>query len=107
MSFFERYKQLATLKVVGFKDKHIGKILIAQNTWLTIFGIIIGIPFGMLVVNYVIKKLTSDYEMTIIYGWMTWVFSVVFSLLTSLIISYFLSKRNKKVNMVEALKGVD
>ncbi|MCR5350375.1 MAG: ABC transporter permease [Acholeplasmatales bacterium] len=107
MSFFERYKQLATLKVVGFKDKHIGKILIAQNVWLTIVGIIVGIPFGILVVNIVMKMLAGDYELTIIYGWMTWLFSVVFALCTSLVISYFLSKKNKKVNMVEALKGVD
>ncbi len=30
MSYVERYRELATLKVVGFKDKQIGKILISQ-----------------------------------------------------------------------------
>ena len=29
MSYVERHRELATLKVLGFRDKHIGKLLIA------------------------------------------------------------------------------
>ena len=31
MSYTERYREMATLKVVGFRDKKIGKLLIGQN----------------------------------------------------------------------------
>ena len=47
MSYTERYREMATLKVVGFKDSKIGRLLISQNLWLTVLGILIGIPAGI------------------------------------------------------------
>lgn len=38
MSYTERYREMATLKVVGFKDKKIGRLLISQNLWVTLIG---------------------------------------------------------------------
>lgn len=38
MSYVERYRELATLKVLGYRDKHIGRLLISQNIWLTVIG---------------------------------------------------------------------
>ena len=36
MSYTELYREMATLKVVGFSDKKIGKLLIGQNMWVTL-----------------------------------------------------------------------
>ena len=44
MSYTERYREMATLKVVGFKNSKIGRLLISQNLWLTVIGILIGLP---------------------------------------------------------------
>lgn len=33
MSYVERYRELATLKVLGFRDKQIGRLLITQNRY--------------------------------------------------------------------------
>jgi len=38
---------MATLEVVGFKDSKIGRLLISQNLWLTVLGILIGVPVGV------------------------------------------------------------
>ena len=93
MSYFERYRELSTLKVVGFKDKKIGKLLISQNMWLTIIGFLVGFPSGIGVTYILVKALASEYEMKII---------LVFGV--SLFVSWLVSKKNKKINMVEALK---
>ena len=48
MSYLERSRELATLKVLGFRDKQIGRLLlISQNIWLTVVGVIIGLPAGV------------------------------------------------------------
>ncbi|MCR5113034.1 MAG: ABC transporter permease [Acholeplasmatales bacterium] len=107
MSYFERYRQLATLKVVGFKDKYISKILISQNTWLTIVGIIIGIPLGIIVLYVLVELLTGDYELTIKFGWYSFVGTILGVYLASFLVSFFVSKKNKKIDMVEALKGIE
>lgn len=37
MSYTERYREMATLKVLGFRDKKIGALLIDQNLWVTLW----------------------------------------------------------------------
>lgn len=104
MSYFERYRELSTLKVVGFKDKKIGKLLITQNMWLTIVGFILGFPTGIGVTAILTKALASEYEMKLIFGWMTFVIPVVLIFGVSLFVSWLVARKNKKINMVEALK---
>jgi len=104
MSYFERYRELSTLKVVGFKDKKIGKLLIIQNMWLTIVGVVVGFPLGVIVTSVLVKALASEYEIKVIFGWLTIVIPIVLVLATSLVVSLFIAKKNKHINMVEALK---
>ena len=107
MSYTERYREMATLKVVGFKDKKIGSILIGQNMWLTVIGVIIGLPAGMGVLQYLITALASEYEMKLALGWMTYVVSITLTFGVSLIVGVMIAGKNKKIDMVEALKGAE
>ena len=107
MSYVERYRELATLKVVGFKDKQIGKILISQNLWLTTLGIIIGIPVGIGVLDFLIKALAKEYEMSLCLGPATFIVGIVATLAVSLLVSFLISRKNKKIDMVEALKSAE
>ena len=104
MSYFERYRELSTLKVVGFKDKHIGKLLISQNMWLTIAGFVLGFPAGIGITAILTKALASEYEMMLVFGWITFVVPVILVFGVSLFVSYLVSRKNRKINMVEALK---
>lgn len=105
MSYIERTKELSTLKVLGFKDKQIRKLLITQNIWLTIIGIIIGIPCGVLILKYLIVALATEYELSLTIGLLTYGVSIIITFGTSLLVSYFVSKKNKNIDMVEALKN--
>jgi putative ABC transport system permease protein len=107
MSYMERYRELATLKVVGFKDKRIGVILISQNVWLTILGIIIGLPLGALILKLLIVVMASEYELKMVIGVLTYIVSILLTFGVSFVVSLFVSKKNKKINMVEALKGAE
>jgi putative ABC transport system permease protein len=107
MSYMERYRELATLKVVGFKDKRIGSILISQNVWLTVLGIIIGIPLGALILNLLVVVMASEYELKMVIGLITYLVSILLTFGVSFVVSLFVSKRNKKIDMVEALKGAE
>lgn len=107
MSYTERSRELATLKVVGFKNKHIGRILIGQNIWLTIAGIIIGLPAGVGVLYLLITLLASEYELKLAIGALTYCVSILLTFGVSMIVSLFVARKNKKINMVEALKGAE
>jgi putative ABC transport system permease protein len=107
MSYMERYRELATLKVVGFKDKRIGNILVSQNVWLTVLGIIIGLPLGALVLDLLLVAMASDYELKLVIGAMSYLVSTLLTFGVSLIVSICVAKKNKKIDMVEALKGAE
>lgn len=104
MSYTERYRELATLKVVGFTDAHLSGLLISQNVWLTIVGMIVGLPLGYMVLDYLLVLLAENYEMsTTIYPW-SYLLTVLLTFGVSMIVSWFVARKNKKIDMVEALK---
>lgn len=107
MSYVERYRELATLKVVGFKDKKISGILISQNLWTTLFGSIIGVPLGIGLLKYLCDALAPEYELRLVVSALTVLIAIVATFATSFVVSFVLSKKNKKIDMVEALKGVE
>ena len=104
MSYIERYREFATLKVVGFKDKNISHLLISQNVWITIFGIILGLPLGYGVLYWLVTALASEYEMKITISVLSFIIGIVLTFGVSLLVSLLISKKNKHIDMVEALK---
>lgn len=107
MSYVERSRELATLKVVGFRDRHIGKILISQNIWLTVIGVLIGLPGGVAVLHALIVSLVSEYELKLTLGVLTYSVSILLTFGVSLVVGLFVAKKNKQIDMVEALKGAE
>lgn len=107
MSYIERYREMATLKVVGFNDKKIGNLLISQNLWITTIGVLLGIPFGTLTLKYLVEKLASEYEMKVVVNTLTYIITGILTILLSFVVSLITFRKNKKINMVESLKGID
>ena len=96
---------MATLKVVGFRDKKIGGLLAGQNLALSAFGILIGIPIGALTLSYLLKTLASEYEMKMAIEVSSYVFTILLTVGMALAVSLLVARKNRKIDMVEALKG--
>ena len=107
MSYVERSRELATLKVLGFRNRAIARLLISQNIWLTVIGVIIGLPAGVGVLNWLLTALAGEYEMKLMLGALTYSVSILLTFGVSLLVSLAVARKNKKIDMVEALKGAD
>lgn len=107
MSYVERYREMATLKVLGFKDRKIGSLLIGQNMWLTVLGVLVGLPCGVGVLKYLLNALAAEYELKLVLGPLTYGVSILTTFGVSLLVGLMISRKNKKIDMVEALKGVE
>ena len=105
LSYLERYRELATLKVLGFKDKRITSLLVTQNMWMTLFGMILGAPLGVWVLKALMDLLASDYDIKLSLDPRMFIYSFILVLLTSLFVSYMVARKNKYIDMVEALKA--
>ena len=107
MSYTERYREMATLKVVGFKDSKIGRLLISQNLWLTVLGILIGIPAGIGILQYLLTALASEYELKLVLGIPTWLVSISLTFGVSLAVGLMVARKNRHIDMVAALKTAE
>ena len=107
MSYTERYREMATLKVVGFRDSKIGRLLISQNLWLTVLGIVIGIPAGVGVLQYLLTALASEYELKLVLGLPTWLVSILLTFGVSLAVGLMVARKNRHIDMVAALKTAE
>lgn len=106
LSFTEKQYQFATLKVLGFKDKQIKNIFVKQNLWLTVAAIVIGLPFGFWMLDYIFKSaLGENYDFNAYIKPVSYLYAVVGSLVVSIIVNKVLSRKVKKIDMVSSLKG--
>ena len=51
LSFTEIEREIATLKVLGFKSSYLKRLLLTQNMIFTIIGFILGVPLGMYILD--------------------------------------------------------
>ena len=107
MSYVERSRELATLKVLGFRDRHIGRLLISQNIWLTVIGVLIGLPAGVGVLSILMVTLADEYELKICLGVLTYSVSILLTFGVSLAVGLMVARKSKKIDMVEALKAAE
>ena len=107
MSYVERSRELATLKVLGFRSKKIGRLLISQNIWITVIGIIVGLPAGLATLKWLLLSLASEYELKLMLGVLTYSVSILLTFGVSLIVGWMVARKNKKIDMVEALKNAE
>ena len=104
MSYTERYREMATLKVVGFRNSRIARLLITQNLWLTVLGVIAGLPLGVAVLQYLLTALASEYEMKLTLGPGTYLVSLILTFGVSLAVGAMVARKNRHIDMVAALK---
>lgn len=105
LSYLERYRELATMKVLGFCDKRIRKILIQQNIWLTVGGILCGLICGYGLLLFMMSTIQDALDILVYVPAAIYVIAALGTLLLSWIIAVFVSRKIRKLNMVEALKA--
>ncbi len=107
LSFNERVKELATLKVMGLQSAQIRRLLTVQNIWLSIVGIIIGTPLGNISLNAMMNSNGENFDYSLSVPVIDYIISAILVLIVSMLVSFMFSGRIKKLDLVETLKGVE
>jgi putative ABC transport system permease protein len=104
----ERKRELATIKLLGFYNDELAKYIYRENIILTIIGSLTGILVGVILNNYVIAAAETDIIMFLrkispIY----FVYSVLLTMLFSVIVNLAMYSRFDKIDMIESLKSAE
>ncbi|MBQ2938685.1 MAG: ABC transporter permease [Clostridia bacterium] len=106
LSFTEKQYQFATLKVLGFKDNQIKKIFIKQNTWITVIAIVLGLPLGFFMTDFIFKSALGDsYDFNAEIKIISYMYAIIGTLIVSFVVNKVLAKKVKTIDMVTSLKG--
>ena len=106
LSFSEKEYQFATLKVLGYKYNQIKNIFIKQNLWIGITAIIIALPLGNYMTDYIFKNAIGDsYDFSAMINPFTFIISSVGTYVVVYIVNHLLAKKIRKIDMVSSLKG--
>lgn len=106
LSYTEKQYQFATLKVLGFKDKQIKNIFVKQNNWIAILSIIIGLPLGFYLTDWLFKTAIEEhYDFGAYIKPITYIISAIGTFVISYMVSKFLARKIKNIDMVTSLKG--
>ncbi len=107
LSFTERLRELATLKVLGLFSRKIRSLLQKQNIWLTVLGIFLGIPCGYALVGFILSTMTDTMDMFTRITPYSLVLCCSGTFLLSVSVNYLLSHKVKTIDMVSSLKAVE
>ena len=104
----ERIREIATIKVLGFRAAETGAYVFKENMILTVIGSLLGLGLGWGLLTFVIAQIKVDMV------WfkataepLSYILSVALTLVSAIIVDFIFYFKLDKINMAEALKSVE
>ncbi|WP_296881150.1 ABC transporter permease [uncultured Methanobrevibacter sp.] len=105
LSFTEIEREIATLKVLGFKTKALRKLLLTQNLWFTTIGFILGIPVGYYILKVMWESSGDSFYILPSISLTNLILTAIITFTLSILVNLMFSRKIKKLDMVESLKS--
>lgn len=104
----ERVREIATLKVLGFYPNETGSYVFRENMVLSIMGIILGLPLGVLLHRFIMEQIKIDmvsFEIQILP--LSYLYSVAAVLGFTICVDLIMRRKIERINMAESLKSIE
>ena len=105
MSFTEIEREIATLKVLGFKSRFLRKLLLTQNLIFTGIGFVLGVPLGIYILFLIWNSSGTSFYVILSLTITNILLSAVITFSLSILVNLMFSNKIKKLDMVESLKA--
>lgn len=108
MNYYERIRELATLKVLGFYRTEMKRLILRENIWITIFGLPFGFVIGSLLLRIILSQATTpDLEIAPIIPVLSIAIGFAFILGFTILVNHIIGRKFKNIDMVTSLKSVE
>ncbi|MBD2862353.1 ABC transporter permease [Paenibacillus oceani] len=108
INMYERNRELATLKVLGYPKHKINRLLFFENIILTTFAVLVALPISGYMYTLIVKALSSAHQQIpdqlnifIVAA------AVCFAFVLTILANLLLRRKVTRINMIESLKSVE
>lgn len=106
ISFSERNREMATLRVLGFSTSEISGLLFKETILQSAFGILVGLPIGRLMIESYVNSVSNDlFTMPVVIYPTTYLYAAVGGFIFIIVGHFFAVKGVESLNLVEVLKS--
>ncbi|MBT2291711.1 FtsX-like permease family protein [Paenibacillus albidus] len=108
INIYERNRELATLKVLGYQKNKINRLIFFENIIITTFSVLVALPICGYVYTLVVKGLSSTHQQ-IPDQLNSFIISVsaLLAFMLTILANLMLRRKVTSINMIEALKSVE
>lgn len=107
LSFVERIREYATLKALGMGEQVIRKMIALQSFIIGGMGVLLGIPLGKALLELMLYSMGDQSDMRGVIMEKSYLTAMAVTFGVVGISCFLMSFRTKRINMVDALKGVE
>ena len=108
ISFTERRRDLAALRVIGYTTREVSALLFKENAVQSLLGVLLGLPLGYAMAKAYINAVSSDlFVIPVVVYPQTYLFAALGGLIFIMVAHLFAVRGIKKLDLVEALKNKD
>lgn len=104
----ERIREIATIKVLGFKKNETAMYIYRENFILTLLGALVGLGGGVVLHRAIMKSIEQS---NIMFGFVislqSYILAVILTCLFSILVMLYMYKKIVNIPMVESLKSVE
>lgn len=108
INIYERNRELATLKVLGYQRNKMNRLLFMENIILTTLAVLAALPISGYAFQIIVKALSSTHQqipdqlnMVVV------LVSIMLAFLLTFLSNLLLRRKVSQINMIESLKSID
>ncbi|CAH8768713.1 ABC transporter permease [Paenibacillus dendritiformis] len=108
INIYERNRELATLKVLGYQKNKINRLIFFENIVLTTFAVIVALPISGYVYTIIVKALSSTHQqIPDKLNMVIMLVSIILAFFLTVLSNLLLRSKVTKINMTESLKSIE
>ncbi|OPH58125.1 ABC transporter permease [Paenibacillus ferrarius] len=108
INIYERNRELATLKVLGYQKSKINRLIFLENMILTTFAVIVALPISGYMYAIIVEALSSTHQqIPDQLSLFVILVSVLLAFLLTTLSSLMLRRKVSRINMIESLKSIE
>ncbi|MEW9701832.1 ABC transporter permease [Paenibacillus sp. SI8] len=108
INIYERNRELATLKVLGYQKNKINRLIFFENIILTTFAVIVALPLSGYMYTIIVKAMSSSHQqIPDKLNLFIMLIAVVFAFLLTILSNLLLRRKVSRIHMIESLKSIE